>query len=238
MFTDNYSYKVKVKKSAELSNSYKFNSFNSSDGFTLIEMMIAIILSMIVIGSLVTLAVSTTKNSKFVEKLVGTNILLSQKTTQLFNNASAELAKIPKDETRAGSINPAQPVAGYFDITNESGCVIKSGISPIHGIDPTTKDISYNSQITSSKTGKGGLGDIGGDSGGDSGSDFSPLDCSRSTFNNNSQSLEPKFRRQWVVIKDFPSLGDVSFSVVIVAIQTNQITSSSIISKGDGFASK
>ncbi len=234
-----------INKSKYSTNSSNNNSgtnnlrtnLNSSCGFTLMETVIAISISIIILGGIVTLAVRVVKNGKFTEKLGDTNVLLTQKTTDLFNNTVGEVAKIPKGETRAGSINPEQPITGYFDITNESGCVIKSSksfpvpIIPVEPIVEPTKGIK-----TSKTSNRGKFGDLGDDLG-DSG-DGSPLSCSTSTFKTPSNSLEPKFRRQWAVVKDFPALGDVSFSVVIVAIQTNQITMSSIITKSDGFTSK
>jgi hypothetical protein len=201
--------------------SIKLNKSNSSQGFTLMETTLAIAIATIILSGIMAVAVRTVKNGTFAEKLTDTNVLLSQKTSELFNNAVGEVAKIPKDEITAGSIDPNQPINGYFDITNESGCVIKGGAK-----------VNVTSSI-------GKPGDLGGDTGdlGDLGNE-SGLNCSTSTLGNPSQSLIPKFRRQWIVTKDFPSDGDISFSVVIVAIQTNQITSSTVITKSDGFASK
>lgn len=201
--------------------------FNSSKGFTLIETIIAVAIGAIIFGGIATLCVSTVKNAKFVEKLTDTNTLLSQKMSDLLNNASVETAKIPKDVLRVGSINPSSPVSGYFDTLNESGCLISNPItSPV--LEPPIK--------AGARLGTGKLGDLDSNTGD---STTQPaLNCSTSTFTTTSQSLIPKFRRQWVIVKDFPGVGDMTFSVVIVAIQTNQIVTASTITKSDGVSIK
>lgn len=222
--------------------SYKLN-FYSNHGFTLLEAIIALVIGAIILAGAITLGVTTIKNGKFVEKAFDVSVFLGQKTTQLFNNANNEIAKIPKGQTKVGSINPEQAVVEYFDLLNESGCVINPRAitvpSPI--VEPTkvpTSKITDGS--TSAKdSGKGKLGDFGnlGDLG--DGTDTLPLlDCSISALSSPSSSTEPKFRRQWVVVKDFPSPGDITFSVVIIAIQTNQIVVSSAITKSDGASIK
>jgi len=199
----------------------------SSKGFTLIETIIAVAIGAIIFGGIATLCTSTIKNGKFVEKLSDTNVLLSQKLSDLFNNASVESAKIPNNVLRVGSINPSSPVNGYFDLLNESGCLISNPItSPV--LEPPIK--------AGARFGTGKLGDLGSDTG-DSPTQ-SALNCSTSTFTTTSQSLIPKFRRQWVIAKDFPGVGDMTFSVVIVAIQTNQIVTASTITKSDGVSIK
>lgn len=210
------------------------SNFANSQGFTLMETIIAVIIAVIIVSGIAILCTRTVKNGKFVEKLSDTDILLSQKTTELFNHSAIETAKIPKDQSRAGSINPEQPVDGYSDLLNESGCVIGNGIkvSPLPAIEPT-KDTTKVSSTGNSTRGK--LGDLGSDTG-----DLAignGLGCA-TAFKNPSQSTIPKFRRQWAVVKDFPGVGDVTLSVVIVAIQTNQIVSSNIITKIDGLTIK
>ncbi|KAF0247802.1 MAG: hypothetical protein FD167_2797 [bacterium] len=228
--------------------SYKLN-FYSNQGFTLLEAIIALVIGAIILAGGITLGVTTIKNGKFVEKAFDVSVFLGQKTTQLFNNANNEIAKIPKDQTRVGSINPEQAVVEYFDLLNESGCVINPRVinraitnpSPI--VEPTevpTSGVTGKSTNTNTKdSGRGKLGDLGnpGDLG--DGADTLPLlDCSISALPTPSNSIEPKFRRQWTVVKDFPSPGDVTFSVVIIAIQTNQIVISSAITKSDGASIK
>lgn len=211
------------------------SNFANSQGFTLMETIIAVIIAVIIVSGIAILCTRTVKNGKFVEKLSDTDILLSQKTTELFNHSAIETAKIPKDESRAGSINPEQPVDGYSDLLNESGCVIGNGIkvSPLPVIEPT-KDTTKVSSIGNSTRGK--LGDLGSDTA-DLADTGNGLECA-TAFKNPSQSTIPKFRRQWAVVKNFPGVGDVTFSVVIVAIQTNQIVSSNIITKIDGLTIK
>jgi type II secretory pathway pseudopilin PulG len=206
-------------------NQLNIKSSINTKGFTLIEAIIAVIISITILSGLTVLAVKAIKNAKFTEKFADTKVLINQKTTELFNNSTTELNKIPANQTTAGSINPSLPIIGYFDLLNENGCVIKRSqftfVDPIDPIDPNTKGL------------RGGLGDIG--NGYDT-SDTTQLDCSFST--SPSSSLTPKFRRQWAVAKDFPESGDVTFSIVIVAIQTNQIMISTVASKTDGFSLK
>lgn len=221
-------------------------------GFTLMECVIAICLTIIVLGGLAILLVNTIRNGKFVEKLADTNILLSDKTNQLFNSTPIEVSKIPTGQKQAGSIDPLQPIPGYFDVLNQSGCIIKRSQS-LSNIDISTGIKTVNREVETGikggiESGSGSTSETGGIKGGEIGGsgtvgtgslgDLLLLDCSGSTFNNPSQSLEPKFRRQWIVTKGFPNTGDVTFSVVIVAIQTNQITLANTITKTDGSISK
>lgn len=195
----------------------KYKNYKQSQkGFNLLETMIAIVVGAIILSGGISLIVSTVKKGKFVQKTFDTKTSLNQKNSQLLNNAANELAKILTNQTSAGSINPEQPLAGYFDLLNESGCVVNAAIGLSSPTEPT-KDVAN----------KGKLGDLGN---GDSGS--TNLDCSISA--NSSGSTIPMFRRQWIINKDFPSKGDTSFSVVVVAIQTNQIVMSSSITKSDG----
>lgn len=187
-------------------------------GFTLLETMISIVVGAIILTGAITLIVSTVKKGKFVQKTFDTKTCLNQKISQLFNNVANELLKIPVGQASVGSINPEQPLAGYFDLLNDSGCVINTKIGVGTPIDPT-KGITNK------------LGDLGN---GDS--TTNTLDCSISA--NNSESKVPTFRRQWIINKDFPNKGDVSFSVVVIAIQTNQIVISNSTTKSDGVTVK
>lgn len=210
--------------------------FRKNSGFTVMELAIAVFLSVAILAAIATLAVATVKNSKFTEKLVDTNILLSQKTNQLFNNSVGELTKIPTGQTRAGSIDPNEPINGYFDLLNENGCLIKTAFTS--NPDPIIKKSSGTTSDKNIQRLPGDLGDGGG--GNEVPTEFNPLDCSTSSAisSNPSTSFTAKFRRQWVVVKDFPSTQDITFSVVIVAIQSNTIIHSNIITKTDGVTTK
>ncbi|MBL8195963.1 MAG: hypothetical protein JNM06_19375 [Blastocatellia bacterium] len=60
------------------------------------------------------------------------------------------------------------------------------------------------------------------------------LDCSTSAVLNPSQSLIPKFRRQWLIRKDFPNPNDVTACVIVVYQDTQTIARTHIITKSDG----
>ncbi len=178
----------------------KVNKINKTTGFTLLEAVIAIAISLLVFGGLTILAVTSVKNAKFEEHVVNLNALVEQKSSTLFNNVSQELNKFPTGVGQMGSINADTPLTGYYDLLNESGCVVST----------TTLD---------------GLGNR-------------VLDCSGSITATPSNSLAPKFRRQWTVRKDFPYPGDVSVGVVVVYQQTNQIIKSTYVTKSDNLTSK
>ncbi len=60
------------------------------------------------------------------------------------------------------------------------------------------------------------------------------LDCPASNVLNPSNSLIPKFRRQWLVKKDFPNPKDVTVSVIVVYQDTNAIARTRVVTKSDG----
>ncbi|MBK7993971.1 MAG: hypothetical protein IPK14_11290 [Blastocatellia bacterium] len=55
---------------------------------------------------------------------------------------------------------------------------------------------------------------------------------------NPSNSLIPKFRRQWLVKKDFPNPKDVTAYVIVVYQDTKTIARTQIITKSDGTTRK
>lgn len=172
-------------------------------GFSAIEWIIAAILLGIVFANVGRLMVTTIKNGVFVQKLTDTNTLITQKTNQLFSDSKNQASKIPAGQTQIGSIDPSRPVAGYFDLFNESGCLITSGTPTKDGTDLPT----------------------------------SPLDCSTSNFTNPSRSTFPRFRRQWLVVKNFPNPQDVTAYVIVVYQDNNSISRINFATKSDGLSS-
>lgn len=110
----------------KICNKYSNNirKMKKSNGFTLLEAAIAIGILLLVFGTLTILAVTSVKNAKFEEHAINLNVLVSQKTSGLFGNITNELTKFPKGATQVGSINADTPATGYFDLLNESGCVV------------------------------------------------------------------------------------------------------------------
>ncbi len=192
-------------------------------GFSAIEWIIAAVLLGIVFASVGKLMVTAIKNGVFVQKLTDTNTLITLKTNELFNDSKNQVAKIPKGQTQVGSIDPDKPVAGYFDLFNESGCLITSG---------TSKGETGSGTVGGTKGGIGS-GAIGGtiDTG-------STLDCSTSSFTNPSRSTFPRFRRQWSIVKDFPNPNDVTACVIVVYQDNNSIARMNFVTKSDGISSK
>lgn len=193
---------------------FKFGNKRNNSGFTLLESIIAVVMGGIILTGAISLLVNTIKNGKFVEKTFDVKKVLNQKGSQLFNNTTDEVAKIG-DSQFAGSINPSQPINGYYDLLNESGCIINK-----------------------TKTSLGEIGGVKGDLGNGDTDDTTTTtpDCSLSATP--SSSILPAFRRQWIVNKDFPNKNDISFSVIVIAIQTNQILMSTTITKSDGVSVK
>jgi type II secretory pathway pseudopilin PulG len=106
-----------------LNNTHKIHKVN---GFTLLEAVIAIAISILVFGGLTILGVNSVKTAKFEEHLINLNALVEQKSSALFNNITNELAKFPTGATQVGSINVDSPVTGYYDLLNESGCIVST----------------------------------------------------------------------------------------------------------------
>ena len=206
----------------------KFNK-----GFSLLEVVIAIILLIMIMAILVTITLGGIKNGVFAKHLADVTVLTSQKATDLFNSATFEIKSIPSKQNTIGSIDPSQPLAGYVDYLNESGCIIKN-LSPQQikfdePIEPT-KDAATPQ---TNKTARG-LGDIGSD---DTNTQPS-LDCSRSLNPTNSNSLIVTYRRQWTIVKNSPNPKDITISVILVNQSNNSIIRSETLVKVDGTSRK
>lgn len=193
-------------------------------GFSAIEYMIAAILLVIIFINLGKLLITGVKNGQFVKKLADVGAIASQKTTELFNDTPNQVKLIPNGQTQIGSIDPNFPMPGYFDLLNESGCLI------------TNSTGSPNPPNPPNPKGKDGRGidpidDI------DKGT-INTLDCSKSTVPNPSNSTIAKFRRQWLIKKNFPTTSDVTSYVIVVKQDTNDIVRVRYATKSDGVVTK
>ncbi|MBI4853967.1 MAG: hypothetical protein HY819_19390 [Acidobacteria bacterium] len=217
-----------------------------NDGFTALEWIICTVLLAIIFTNLAKVMISSLKNGLLVQKVADTAFLSTQKANELFNDSKKQLAKIPSGQTKIGSIDPSNPVDGYFDLFNASACLLRttSQLPPtkitVEGQPTSNSNISTTStNSTNSETPqKSGIGKGGELGNGDSDGNFSRIDCSTSTFKEPNQSLEPRYRRQWMIIKDFPNKNDVTFSVIVVHYDKNKILRSYTLSKTDGTISK
>ncbi|MFY9224825.1 MAG: hypothetical protein WAQ98_19290 [Blastocatellia bacterium] len=221
----------------------KFNS----KGFGFLEIVIAVVLSSAVVAVLVTMTLGGLRGGRIALGINDMSLLTSQKCSQLFKDVSKELKAMGNNTDRLGSIDVAQPVNGYFDLLNESGCVLKTNIYSLEneslGVDKgnngntlglgggTTKGSGGSGGIT-----KGGSNDGNGnddDKGGGNGA-IGGVDCSLATDGKPTDSLVARYRRQWVLVKDKPNIGDVTVAVILIDLGNNSIIRSEIITKVDG----
>lgn len=232
----------------------KFGSkrFNDRDnrGFSLIEVIIAVILSSAVVAVLLTMTLGGLRGGRIALGINDMSFLTSQKASQLFKDVSKELKQMGNNTNRLGSIDVAEPINGYFDLLNESGCVLKTNTYSLEvdtvGVD---KGSSGNSLGLGGGTTKGGGGSgSGGTKGGNDdgngnddkggsgngGNGINGVDCSLATAGKPTDSLVPRYRRQWVLVKDKPNLGDITVAVILIDLANNAIVRSEIITKVDG----
>ena len=250
------------KHNTEYRNSQTSQLVNSK-GFSLFEVVIAIILGISVMAVLMTLTLGGVKNNRFALTISDMSTLTEQKACEVFKDIPREVSNMSNQINTLGSINPAQPVNGYFDLLNDSGCVLTTGYQLEGG---SKGDLG----LGLGGSGKGGLGGgsgtgddgngIGGGKGGlgtggtrggnDDGSGkgddgnggnggggngtITGLDCSKATFGNPTSSLIPRYRRQWVVVKNKPDVGDTTVAIVLVDLISNSILRSQLITKIDG----
>lgn len=210
----------------------KFLTKSNIRGFSLVEYMIAAILIGIMFGGLGKIMLTTINNGRFVQKFVDVNVLSLKKASELYNDSINQVNLIPKNQTQIGSINPNNPINGYFDLLNESGCLLSSfaqnpnddgkGGKDDNPKGKTAKTDPINNLNQNNKQNYGGA----------------TLDCSASNVLNPSNSLIPKFRRQWLVKKDFPNPKDVTAYVIVVYQDTKTIARTQIITKSDGTTRK
>ena len=210
----------------------RINNRSNQKGFSLIEIIIAITLLIGLMAVLMTMVVGGVKSSKTGQHIADLKTLVSQKNSEITNNLPNELKRFAADQTLVGSINPAEPVNGYFDLLNDSGCIVQKttfSVEPPIKVDPTepsTKD----EKSTSLRGGK--LGDIGTTDG-----DLptqNVVDCSKATFGSPSSSPISRYRRQWAIAKDKPFSGDITTAVIILDLQANEIVRNEVFVKIDG----
>ena len=219
-------------------------NFNNR-GFGFLEIVIAVVLSSAVVAVLVTMTLGGLRGGRIALGINDMSLLTSQKCTQLFKDIPKELKLMSGNTNRLGSIDVAEPINGYFDLLNESGCVLKTNTYSLEneslGVD---KGNNGNSLGLGGGTTKGGSG--GGTKGGDDGNGndddkggsgngtVTGVDCSLATDGKPTDSLVPRYRRQWVLVKDKPSTGDVTVAVIVIDLGNNSIIRSEIITKVDG----
>lgn len=219
--------KTKYSKNNRKSNLNNSSIFNNK-GLSLIECLIALILISMVLATLFTMTAAGVKNGRFVTKVADTRVLSEKKVADVFKNISNQLKLFAPKENQLGSLDPSTPVPGYFDVLNQSGCLLTNFTQ----VPNPTKENGKTG-----RTGKTGtpIDNIGkGDDGSGGGFPLNGIDCSSATVLNPSQDLIPAFRRQWVVVKDLPNKNDVTVSVVIIQLDKNTITRSSTLTKVDG----
>lgn len=219
--------KNKHSKNNRKSSFNNYSSFNNK-GLSLIECLIALILISMVLATLFTMTAAGVKNGRFVTKVADTRVLSEKKVADVFKDINNQLKLFAPKENQLGSLDPSTPMPGYFDVLNQSGCLLTNFTQ----VSNPTKENGING-----KTGRTGtpIDNIGkGDDGNDGGFPLNGIDCSSATVPNPSQDRIPAFRRQWVIVKDLPNKNDVTVSVVIIQLDKNTITRSSTLTKVDG----
>jgi len=221
-------------------NECKYHHLTDNKGFSLFEVVIAIILGISVMAVLMTLTLGGVKNNRFALTLADMSTLTEQKASDVFKDIPKQIKNTPNGVNTLGSINPTQPVNGYFDLLNDSGCVLTSGYQLEGGSGKGDLGLGGNGKggLGGGLTGGGKGGNDGGDDKGDDGSggsgSITGLDCSRATFGVPTSSLVARYRRQWVVVKNKPDIGDTTVAIVLVDLISNSILRSQLITKIDG----
>jgi hypothetical protein len=260
--------KYNINNNSKYNNEYRNSQTKqlvNNKGFSLFEVVIAIILGISVMAVLMTLTLGGVKNNRFALTLSDMSTLTEQKASDVFKDIPRQIANMSNGVNTLGSLNPEQPVNGYFDLLNDSGCVLKTGYQLEgsvgngkggFGSGGGTGTGDDGSVIGGTGGGKGGLGTGGlgtgglgtggtkggnddgdgkGDDGnGGSGGTITGLDCSRATFGVPTSSLIPRYRRQWIVVKNKPNVGDTTVGIVLVDLVSNSILRSQLITKIDG----
>lgn len=231
------------KFSSNRSNSNK-KGFNNK-GFSLLELVIVIILAGVLMAVTFNMTIGGVKNGELAEDLSDVSVLVSSKTTKLFNNLPAEMAKFGTNQTLAGSIDPTNLVPGYFDVLNQSGCVIGGSVITNPSHDDKGDDGKNNNP---KDDGKGGFTkEISRGSGLPLPTEKEPneptpsptnsIDCSDNINGSNGSSINdsiPRFRRQWAIAKNKPNRGDVTVAVTLVDLRNLTLVRSEILTKVDG----
>jgi len=219
--------------------------FNNK-GFSLLELVIVIILAGVLMAVTFNMTIGGVKNGELAEDLSDVSVLVSSKTSKLFNNLTAEMAKFSANQKLAGSIDPTNLVPGYFDILNQSGCVIGGSVitSPSDdnkgddGKDDNPKDDKGG--VTKAVTNKGGGGlplPTEKEPNEPTLNPTNSIDCNDNINGSNGSSINdniPRFRRQWAIAKDAPNKGDVTVAVTLVDLRNLTLVRSEILTKVDG----
>lgn len=231
-------------KFSSISN--KNRSFNnkSSKGFSLLELVIVIVLAGVLMAVVFNMTIGGVKNGELAEDLSDVSVLISSKTSKIFNNLPAEMAKFGTNQTLAGSIDPTNLVLGYFDVLNQSGCVI-GGIVITNPTDdgkddkddnPNDGKGNYTKGITNKGDGRLPL-PTDSEPNEPTPSPTNSIDCSDNINGSNGSSLNdniPRFRRQWTIAKDAPNKGDVTVAVTLVDLRNQTLVRSEMLTKVDG----
>ena len=224
--------------------------FNNK-GFSLLELVIVIILAGVLMAVTFNMVVGGVKNGELAEDLSDVSVLVSSKTSKIFNNLPAEMAKFSANQKLAGSIDPTNLVPGYFDVLNQSGCVISGSVIT----SPTDDDKGDDGKDDNPKggnpkdDGKGGVTKAVSNKGGgglplptekepnEPPSPTNSIDCNDNINGSNGSSINdniPRFRRQWTIAKDAPNKGDVTVAVTLVDLRNQTLVRSEILTKVDG----
>ncbi|MFY9224205.1 MAG: prepilin-type N-terminal cleavage/methylation domain-containing protein [Blastocatellia bacterium] len=229
------------------SNSKTFNSSNK--GFSLLELVIVIILAGVLMAVTFNITIGGVKNGELAEDLSDVSVLVSSKTTKLFNNLPAEMTKFGTNQTLAGSIDPTNLVPGYFDVLNQSGCVIGGSVIT----NPSDDDKGDDGKDGNPRDDKGGVTKGITNKGGGlplptekepnepTLNPTNSIDCSDNINGSNGSSINdniPRFRRQWAIAKDKPSKGDVTVAVTLVDLRNLTLVRSEILTKVDGASAR
>ena len=215
--------------------------FNNK-GFSLLELVIVIILAGVLMAVTFNMTIGGVKNGELAEDLSDVSVLVSSKTSKIFNNLPAEMAKFGANQTLAGSIDPTNLVPGYFDVLNQSGCVIGGTViaspSDDDGKDDNPKDDGKGG-VTKAVTNKGGGGLPLPTEKEPNEPTLNPttIDCNDNVNGSNGSSINdniPRFRRQWAIAKDAPNKGDVTVAVTLVDLRNQTLVRSEILTKVDG----
>jgi prepilin-type N-terminal cleavage/methylation domain-containing protein len=237
--------KFKNRSNSSSKNGSNSKGFNNK-GFSLLELVIVIILAGVLMAVTFNMTIGGVKNGELAEDLSDVSVLVSSKTSKLFNNLPAEMAKFSTNQKLAGSIDPTNLVPGYFDILNQSGCVIGGSVitSPSDddkgddGKDDNPKDDSKNG-FTKVVTNKGGGLPLPTEKEPNepTPSPTNSIDCSDNINGSNGSSINdniPRFRRQWAIAKNKPNRGDVTVAVTLVDLRNQTLVRSEILTKVDG----
>jgi len=222
------------------SNSNKNVKGFNNKGFSLLELVIVIILAGVLMAVTFNMTIGGVKNGELAEDLSDVFVLVSSKTSKIFNNLPAEIAKFSANQKLVGSIDPTNLVPGYFDVLNQSGCVIGGTViaspSDDDGKDDNPKDDGKGG-FTKNISRGGGLPLPTEKEPNEPTPNPTTIDCNDNVNGSNGSSINdniPRFRRQWAIAKDAPNKGDVTVAVTLVDLRNLTLVRSEILTKVDG----